>query len=83
MRVWGVEQYRPTEGSDVVMTVDPAAIPAGSELVIGVAQAGRKQGATGPGLVAGFGLAKDGSPLACHTPHTARKVGGVRAGIHK
>jgi hypothetical protein len=51
---------------DVVLTINPAAMPAGSELVIGI----REQGQPGSrqGLVAGFGLIKDGSPLACHAP---------------
>lgn len=78
-----LHKQQPAEGSDVVMTVDPAAIPAGSELVIGVAQGGSKQGIAGPGLVAGFGLARDGAPLACHVPHGGKIAGGVKAGIRK
>lgn len=54
-------------GYGVVMTIDRAAMPAGSELVIGIA--GQPKG-SGQQLVAGFGLIKDGATLACHAPHT-------------
>jgi len=54
-------------GHDVVMTIDRAAMPAGSELIIGVAEQPK---GSGQGLVAGFGLIKDGATLACHAPHT-------------
>lgn len=57
----------------VFLTIDPAAMPAGSELVIGVVATGSQRG-----LAAGFGLIKDGSPLACHAPHIL--AGGVEAG---
>ena len=56
-------------GHDVVMTIDRAAMPAGSELIIGVAEQPK---GSGQGLVAGFGLVKDGSTLACHAPHKGK-----------
>lgn len=63
---------------DVVLTVDPAAMPAGTELVIGIMEGGQK--APGQELVGGFGLIKDGSPLACHTPQIGVGPGGIKAG---
>jgi hypothetical protein len=71
-----LHKQRPTESSDVVLTVDPAAMPAGTELVIGVARAAApgKTG-SGPGLVAGFGLARDGARLTCHAPRIGKGPG--------
>lgn len=59
---------------DVVLTIDPAAMPSGAELVIGTSQ--ERQPGARQGLVAGFGLIKDGSPLACHAPQPDRHAGG-------
>ena len=67
--------HKENGGSGVVLTIDPAAMPAGSELVIGVVAQGPERG-----LAAGFGLIKDGSPLACHAPQPAAGPGGVKAG---
>ena len=64
-------------GGDVAMTIDRAAMPAGSELIIGVAEQPK---GSGQGLVAGFGLIKDGAALACHAPHTGIGPGGVKTG---
>ena len=62
-------------GGGVFLTINPAAMPAGSELVIGVVAKGPERG-----LAAGFGLIKDGSPLACHAPQTGVGPGGDKAG---
>jgi hypothetical protein len=64
-------------GHDVVMTIDRAAMPAGSELIIGVAEQPK---GSGHGLVAGFGLIKDRTTLACHAPHTGIGPGGIKTG---
>jgi hypothetical protein len=65
-------------GGDVVMTIDRAAMPAESELIIGVAEQPKGHSR---GLVAGFGLIKDGARLACHAPHTGIGPGGVKTGV--
>jgi hypothetical protein len=49
---------------DLVLTIDPAAMPAGTELVIGI---GTFRQGSEQGPAAAFSLIKDGSPLACHT----------------
>lgn len=69
--------HKTNGGADVVMTIDRAAMPAGSELIIGVAEQPK-----GPsqGLVAGFGLITDGATRACHAPHTGIGPGGVKTG---
>ena len=62
----------------VVLTINPSAMPAGTELVIGIDifRQGSEQG-----VAAGFGLIKDGSALACHTPQTKAGSGGVKTGV--
>jgi len=50
-----------TNGGKVVLTIDPAAMPAGSELDIGIVPAGR-------GLVAAFGLVEKGAALTRCSP---------------
>ena len=62
-------------GDGVLLTINPAAMPPGSELVIGVVAEGPQRG-----LAAGFGLITDGSPLACQAPHTGFEPGGAAAG---
>jgi hypothetical protein len=45
-----------TSGGNVMLTINPAAMPAGSELDIGIVSTSR-------GLIAAFGLAEKGAPL--------------------
>jgi len=54
---------------DVVLTINPAAMPAGTKVVIGI---GTFRKGSEHVLAAAFGLIKDGSPLAC--------PGGVKTG---
>jgi hypothetical protein len=54
---------------DVVLTINPAAMPAGTKVVIGI---GTFRKGSEHFLAAAFGLIKDGSPLAC--------PGGVKTG---
>ena len=59
--------HKANGGGDVAVTIDRAAMPAGSELIVGIAEQPK---GSGRGLVAGLGLIKDGATLACHAPHT-------------
>ncbi len=61
----------------MVLTINPAAMPARTELVIGIAEQSK---GSRQGLAAGFGLIKDGSPLACHAPHVGMEPGGAKVG---
>jgi hypothetical protein len=62
---------------DVMLTINPAAMPAGTELVIGI---GTLRLGSESGPAAAFGLIKDASRLACHTPKTGAGPGGVKTG---
>ena len=64
---------------DVVLTINPAAMPAGTELVIGI---GTFHYGSRQGLAAAFGLTNVGSPLDCRTPNPGAGSGGVKTGIH-
>jgi hypothetical protein len=55
----------PSLRGDVMLTINPAAMPAGTELVIGI---GHFRQGSQHGRAAAFGLIKDGSSLDCHTP---------------
>ena len=55
-----------------VIIIDPAAMPAGSELIIGFAQQAAKNGTAPPAMAAGFGLINDGAALSCHAPGSPR-----------
>jgi hypothetical protein len=57
----------------VVLTIDPAAMPAGSELDIGILR-------TGGGLVAAFGLAEKGTALTRCGPQLSLIGSGGSAG---
>jgi len=48
--------------SDVVLTINPAAMPAGTKVVIGI---GTFRNGSEHFLAAAFGMIKDGSPLVC------------------
>jgi hypothetical protein len=63
---------------DVVLTINPKAMPAGTELVIGIGRFG-----SGPhrGMIAAaFGLTKQGVPLDCHGTKAGAGSGGVQLG---
>lgn len=53
-------------GGEPRLTIDPAAIPAGSELSIGIVPVSK--GGRGGGLSTSFALVKDGSRLTCGIP---------------
>jgi hypothetical protein len=57
------------------LTINPAAIPAGSELSIGIVSIS-KHGVKGLG--SSFGLVKEGSRLTCGNPQTEPGTGGVK-----
>lgn len=63
------------QGGDVVMTIYPAAMPAGTELSIGVIVVSPHA------LSAAFSVIKEGTPLTCRVPKTGVGPGGVKAGI--
>lgn len=56
------------QGRSVLMTINPAAMPAGTELLIGIAR-------SGPGSVIALGLVKDGVPLSCRPLVAIRQSG--------
>jgi hypothetical protein len=62
-----------TNGGKVVLTINPAAMPAGSELDIGIMAAGR-------GLIAAFGLVEKGTALTRCSPQLSRIGSGGLAG---
>jgi hypothetical protein len=63
-----------TNDGKVVLTINPAAMPAGSELDIGILPAGR-------GLIAAFGLVEKGTALTRCSPQLSRiGSGGPAAG---
>jgi hypothetical protein len=64
-------------GGEPKLTINPAAIPAGSELSIGIvsiSRPGKK------GLVASFGLVKEGSRLTCGNPRPEPGAGEGKKG---
>lgn len=65
-------------GGQPRLTINPAAIPAGSELSIGIVSAS-KRGVKG--LDAAFGLVKEGTPVTCGNPAT--EPGIARPGTAK
>jgi hypothetical protein len=64
-------------GGEPKLTIDPAAIPAGSELSIGIVSVA-KRGVQG--LDASFGLVQEGSPLTCGNPKTEPGAGEGKKG---
>jgi hypothetical protein len=64
-------------GGQPRLTINPAAIPAGSELSIGIVSAS-KRGVKG--LDAAFGLVKEGARLTCGNPGTEPGVGKGKQG---
>jgi hypothetical protein len=62
-------------GGQARLTIKPAAISAGSELSIGIVSVS-KHGAGG--LVASFGLVREGSRLTCGNPQTEPRAGAVK-----
>lgn len=64
---------------DVVLAINPAAMSAGTELVIGI---GKFQPGSTVSPAAAFGLMRVGSQLDCQAPQTGSGSGGVKTGIH-
>ena len=64
-------------GGEPKLTINPAAIPAGSELSIGIVSVS-KGGAKGLGT--SFGLVKEGSRLTCGNPKTEPGAGEGKKG---
>ena len=64
-------------GGEPKLTINPAAIPAGSELSIGIVSISK---AGTRGLDASFTLAKEGSRLTCGTPRTEPGAGEGKKG---
>jgi hypothetical protein len=64
-------------GGEPRLTINPAGIPAGSELSIGIVSVS-KQGV--PGLDTSFGLVKEGTPLTCGQPAPEQGPAGGKKG---
>jgi len=63
-------------GGDLVLTINPAAMPSGTELVIGI---GTFRQGSQQVRAAAFSLIKDGSSLNCNDTQNAPGTGGTKA----
>ena len=85
-----VEQVlgKTAQGGEPKLTINPSAIPAGSELSIGISPGVDKSGSPGvdkpgspaQGLVAAFGIVKEGAQLTCGQPAQITRPGGKGPG---
>ena len=78
-----VEQVlgKAAQGGEPKLTINPSAIPAGSELSIGIMSAVvHKPANSAQGLVAAFGIVKEGAQLTCGQPAQIMRPGGKGPG---